>query len=201
FRMVNGDRSSRKGPSMRRSLLIVLLLPLLAVAQEKKVPEELVKGLQSKDADERVKAIRGLSKLGLEAVPQLVTAWRDEEGQVSQSAAYALRIMKVEPKGLVESLSPHAKDKSATVRAGVAGALNRCGADGVPVLLKLSDDAEADVRRQAVQSLAVVAARTPDTRKDVLTGLEKRVKDDATPVRLDVARALPKCGDGSAKAL
>jgi HEAT repeat protein len=186
---------------MRLSLLVLLLLPVLGVAQEKKVPEDLLNGLKSKDADERVRAIRGLSKLGVEAVPPLVGALRDEEKQVSQSAAYALRILKAEPKALAEAVSPHAKDKNAAVRAGVAGALNRCGTDGLPALLKLLDDGEADVRRQAVQSLAVVAARTPAARKEVLSGLQKRVEDDSQPVRLDLARALPRCGDDSAKAL
>jgi HEAT repeat protein len=100
-------------------------LPLCAFAQESKVPDELLKGLQSKDAGERVKAVKGLSKLGLDAVPHLITALRDEEAQVSQSAAYALRILKAEPAALVKALSPHAKDKSAAVRAGVAGAMNR----------------------------------------------------------------------------
>jgi HEAT repeat protein len=184
-----------------RHALLFLLLPLFAAGQEKKVPEELIEGLKSKDAGERVKAVRGLSKHGLDAVPHLIPALRDEEPSVSQSAAYALRILKAEPAELVKALAPHAKDRSAAVRAGVAGALNRGGTDAVPVLVKLLDDGESDVRRQAVQSLAVVAARTPAAREDVLAGLGKRVKDDSTPVRLDLARALPACGEGSVKPL
>jgi HEAT repeat protein len=184
-----------------RRCLLVLLLPLCALAQETKVPDELLTGLQSKDAAERVKAVKGLSKLGLDAVPHLITALRDEEAQVSQSAAYALRILKADPAALVKALSPHAKDKSAAVRAGVAGAMNRGGTDAAAVLVKLLDDDEASVRRQSVQSLAVIASKTPEARKEALAGLQKRVKDDSTPVRLDLARALPKCGEGSVKPL
>ena len=72
--------------------LIVSMVSLAVVvgaeqAQEKAVPADLVKKLKDEDPDVRISAIKGLSKLGTEAVPMLVQALRDlSESEVDELA-------------------------------------------------------------------------------------------------------------------
>jgi HEAT repeat protein len=179
---------------MRRFLPCLLLLPGLLHAAEKEVPPELLKALEDREPPARIKAIKALSKLGLEAVPPLVKALRDEESQVSQSAAYALGLIRGERKAFVAALGPHLKDRDTAVRKGVAAALGKGGPDAVGALQVSLADKEPAVRRQAVLSLEVIVARTSAAAKEVLPGLSKLVNDDSAALRVDLTRALSRCG-------
>jgi HEAT repeat protein len=182
-----------------RSLLLLLVLPLPGWADDPKVPPALLDSLASKEPAERIKAIRGLSKLGVPAVDHLVKALRDEDGQVRQSAAYALRILKAEPAALVKALQKHVKDKDPVVRAGVAGGLGR--AESVAALAPLLADPDARVRGQAVQSVQLIAARVPAQRAPALAALEKMLGDSSAEVRHGLTFALPRCGKEATAAL
>src|SRR5262249_3781741 len=140
------------------------------------------------------KAIKALSKLGVEAVPPLIKALRDQDTDVSRSATYALGVLRVEPKQLVAALEPHLKDPLPVVRAGVTSALRKGGSPAVPALRTALADKDASVRRQAVLSLEVVVARSSDTVNEVLPSLAKAIKDDSGPIRFELARALSRCG-------
>ena len=197
-----GKRQKAKGKRKRRPATFALslftfaflLLPF-ALGAERPVPPELLKGLEDKDAKVRIKAIKGLSKLGLEAVPpRLVKSLKDEETTVVNAATYALTLLRVEPKMLVESLQPHLKDNSISVRKGVTTALRKGGATAVPALEIALADKEVGVRKQAVLSLEVVVGRTPATAKEVLPALEKVIGDNSAAIRVDVARTLGRCG-------
>jgi HEAT repeat protein len=165
------------------------------------VPAELLQGLKDREPQARVKAIMGLSKLGVEAVPPLVGALKDEEVEVRQAAAYGLRLVRAMPAALAAVLGPFARDPDVRVRQGVAGALGRCGKDGVPLLLPSLEDAEDGVRRQAVFSILDVLKKTPEAAGDVLPAVRKRLKDKAAPVRLITVQALPRCGKAAVPAL
>jgi HEAT repeat protein len=180
---------------MRRFLpLALFLLPALLHAADKPVPPDLLKALDDKQPAVRMKAIKVLSKFGVEAVPPLVKALRDQDSDVSRSATYALGVLRVEPKQLVAALEPHLKDPLPAVRAGVTSALRKGGAAAIPPLRTALADKDASVRRQAVLSLEVVLARLPDSAKEILPALVKAIKDDSGQIRVDLARALSRCG-------
>ncbi len=176
-----------------------LLLPLLLAGPT--VPAELLEGLKDKEPAVRIKAIRALARLGPEAVAPLVAAIDDEDPQVGQSAAYALRFFKADPKVALATLQPHLKAKSPAVRRGVSAALPRCGALAAPALLGALRDDDATVRRQAALSLQVVAAKSEDARKEARPGLEKALEDGAPAVRLAAVQALARCGRDAVPAL
>jgi HEAT repeat protein len=184
----------RREPAMRQSLVLFLIFPVLLHAADKAVPPELVAGLKDKDAGVRIKTIKAMSKLGLEAVAPLVRALSDEDTSVSQAATYALGLLRVEPKQLVESLEPHLKDSNVAVRSGVTTALRKGGPAAVPALRLALADKEASVRRQAILSLEVIVARSPAATKAALPALAKAVKDESTTIRVDLARTLSRCG-------
>lgn len=181
-------------------LASLLCVTATLAAQPKPVPQDLLDGLRAAEPESRIKAIKGLSKLGVEAVPPLLGALKDSEEQVGQAAAYVLRLLKVEPKELVAALGPAIKDADVRVRRGVVGALARGGADAVPHLVAALDDAEVQVRRQAALSLQDISRRTK-ANDEVLAGLKKAIKDKAAPVRLVAVQALGRCGKGAAEPL
>jgi HEAT repeat protein len=192
---IPASRRENRTMMMRRFLPAVLLLLSTALAHAgKPVPDDLLKGLQDKEPAVRIKAIKGLSKLGVEAVPPLVKALRDEEIRVRNAAAYALGLLRAEPKDLVKALGPHLKDAAVAVRTGVTMALRKGGSAAVPLLQTALADKEADVRRQAVLSLEVIVAKTPATGKEILPALLKALGDPSPALRIDLARTLSRCG-------
>jgi HEAT repeat protein len=188
-------------------VVLSLFCVATVLADDKAIPAELLRALKDPEADVRVKAIMGLSKLGPEVVPVLVEAIKDDEEEVSQAAAYALQVIKLEPEVRLGALRPFLKRPEAAVRQGIAGALARCGPGAVAPLLDLLKDEAPGVRKQAVlslQTLVSLQARTeqdPPAAKEALPGLEKALKDEDAPVRLAVVQALPRFGPGAAPLL
>jgi HEAT repeat protein len=171
------------------------MLPAMLHAADKPVPPELLSDLSNKDPVVRIKAIKAMSKLGVEAVPSLVKALGDPEADVSRAATYALGVIRVEPKQLVAALEPHLKDPAPAVRAGITTALRKGGPLAVAQLRTALADKDASVRRQAVLSLEVIVARSSEAAKEVLPALAMAIKDDSAPIRVDLARALSRCGE------
>jgi HEAT repeat protein len=175
-------------------LLGSLLTASATTADDKPVPPDLLQALKNEDATIRIKAIMGLSKLGVEAVPPLVEALKDKDPQVQQSAAYGMRLLRVEPKAYAAALGQYAKDENPAVRRGILGALAKCGTEGLPLLLPATQDAEATVRQQALQSLEAVVAKAPKAAPDVLPALTKALQDESPAVRFATVQALSRCG-------
>jgi HEAT repeat protein len=170
------------------------VLPAILHAADKPVPPELLKSLEDTQPAVRIKAIKALSKLGVEAVPPLVKALGDSDPDVGGAATYALGVLRIEPKVLIAALESSVKNPAPGVRARVATALRKGGSLAIPPLRTALADKEANVRRQAVLSLEVVVARSPDLAKEVLPALAKAIKDDSPPIRVDLARTLSRCG-------
>ncbi len=185
------------------SLLLGLSFVLAGAAtgdsrlDDKAVPPELLQGLKADKPEDRVKAIKELSKLGVEAVAPLVGALRDEEADVSQAAAYGLRLLKGSPADLVAALGPHLKDENPQVRKGVAGALGRCGGEALPALTNAFKDEDADVRKQVTLSLDTVARKDKGAWSAILAILNSGLKDPDPKVRLTVVQTLARCGPGA----
>jgi HEAT repeat protein len=181
------------------SVVVLVVLPIAVGAQDKAIPEDLLKQIKDEDADTRVRAIMGLSKLGVEAVPVLVELLRDKEVNVSNAAAYGLQLLKIEPAERIAALKPFAADKSPEVRGGVASALARGGPDAVAVLVPFLKDEEPAVRKKAVLSLQAIVQKDKEARvgEMVVPEFEKALQDESAPVRLVVVQALPFCGPKS----
>src|SRR5262249_20769495 len=138
----------------------------------------VIKALKSPDADQRRDAAEHLGWYALregeeraavdkaltEAVPALVGALSDADGDVGHQAAITLgRIGKPAPPALITAL----KDKDATVRYGAADAIVGIGwdaGDAVPSLIPLLRDADPEVRGKAVVALSAIG---PDARAAV----------------------------------
>jgi HEAT repeat protein len=178
------------------SAVVFGLLAGSAVAQDRAIPEDLLKQLKDEDPDVRIKAIMGLSKLGVEAVPVLVEALRDTEVNVSNAAVVGLIRLKIEPAERIAALKPFVADKSPEVRGGVAAALAGGGPDAVAVLVGFLKDEEPSVRKTAVASLQAVVQRAKDLHvgEMVVPEFEKVLQDESGPVRLTAVYALPFCG-------
>jgi HEAT repeat protein len=179
------------------SPLCVLFFVLgFAQAEDKPVPDDLLKSIKADDPDVRIKAIMGLSKLGKEAVPVLVEALKDSDAKVSNAAAYGLLLLKLEPAERLAALRPYLADKNPLVRNGVAGALARGGQEAVASLVSFLKDEEVEVRKTAVRSLHAIAQKEKESRlvEATLPELEKALKDEASIVRLGVVQALPSFG-------
>lgn len=182
----------------RHSILGALLIfcgTLAAVHAE--VPPELAKAVKSEDPDARIKAIMGLSKLGVEAIPLLVEALKDEEATVAQAAAYSFRVIKLEPAARLNALQPFLMDKNDAVRAGVAGGLALAGPDAITPLHILVRDTSPAVRKQAVLSLQAIVQRATTAQERVALAMADYVKDEEPAVRLAAVQALPRCGPKS----
>jgi HEAT repeat protein len=183
------------------SLLLAVIVSTAAGADGKPVPPELLEGLKNEDPSVRVKAIMGLSKLGVEAVPPLIEALKDKELQVQQATAYGLRLVRAEPKALVMALQPYARDEKPIVRRGVAGALAKCGPEALPLLLPAAQDAEASVRQQALQSIQTVVQKAPAAAAAALPTLTKALQDESPAVRFAAVQALSRSGPDAVRPL
>jgi HEAT repeat protein len=87
---------------------------------------DLVRQLQSQNADDRRSAAQALEKIGpeaKEAVPDLITALKDQNPEVRRAAAYVLGKIGPEAKEAVPDLSAALKDHDPEVRRFAAQAL------------------------------------------------------------------------------
>jgi HEAT repeat protein len=185
-----------------RFLILALGILTAAVTHAAEVPVDLVLGLKAADAGERIKAIKALSKLGTEAVPHLIDAMKDPEGEVSKAGVIGLRALKVDADDFVKAVKPFVNDKAMKVRVGVAAAILRGGANAVPILDELLRDESIEVRMQALQSAQGLASKYPTAVTALLPALTRVLKvDDSTAVRYAALQPLSKCGLAAAAAL
>jgi HEAT repeat protein len=120
---------------------------------------ELVKQLQSDDAEVRRGAAKALEEGGAEskpAVPALIHALKDRDTFVRRFAAQALGAIGPEARTAVPALTMTLNDSHKEVQEAAARALGKLGPSGVQALIALlrDDSKDATMRRQAIDSLS-----------------------------------------------
>jgi HEAT repeat protein/serine/threonine protein kinase len=175
---------------------------------------KLFVALQNEDWGIRTNAAEELGKLGdSSAVPLLLEALGDENQMVRMSAAEALG--EVGDPSAIPSLSKALQDEDKNVRQRAAEALRKLkassknrnaivyktatvperdleGSSGVSSLLRALRDKDANLRREAVESLGIFG------NPSVTPSLIEALRDEDAWVRSAAARALGELGDVSA---
>ena len=140
-----------------------------------------------------------LAQMGEPAVPALVAALKDEQGEVRAHAAYALRSMGPKAKAAVPALISALQDPVWEVRDDAAGALERIGTnakDAVPGLIGALSDANDHVAAHAASALRAVG---PDG-KGAIPALIENLSYQGFPA-LEAQRTLEAFGAVSVPAL
>ena len=159
--------------------------------------------LDDKDLALRKAALDTWARLkGAEAVPELLLALQDENGEVRQQALNALARMQPIPRtdAVVPALIATLSDEDPKVRApavGILGRLGRDSAEAVPNLTTALEDEDRNVRIAAVRSLTRAA---PDGRTLVPT-LVKLLNDEDKSLRLESVKALGQLGPAAGGAV
>ncbi len=166
-------------------------------------PDELVKGLDSKDPTSRDRAADELEQLGHNAkpaVPALIKALGGDDESLQWHVARAIGAIGPGASEAVPTLTKLLESKSPTVRANAALALANLGDAGktaIPQLAKLAVDPEVSVRRAAMQSL-----HTMKPGKEVMVPLMIGVFKETEPsVLLPALQSLAEMGDAAVPAL
>src|SRR5262249_37358649 len=94
----------------------------------------LADALRDEDGNVGYDAARALGKLGMAAVPHLVTATRDKSAEVRENAAMGLRDIGPEAKDAVPALVPLLRDPVQDVRGMACGALGAIGPAARPAV-------------------------------------------------------------------
>ncbi|MBI3406856.1 MAG: HEAT repeat domain-containing protein [Planctomycetes bacterium] len=139
-------------------------------------------------------------------VPALINGLKDADPLVRRSSACALGQLSTDDKRIEGALEAAILDDRAEVRQNVAWALGRIGSGGVPALRKALGDADAFVKRDAANSLAIIEApaarpalndlavlcaeKNSEVRRAALAALVRIVGPDDAAVAPTIAQAL-----------
>jgi HEAT repeat protein len=89
----------------------------------------LIEKLKNDDEREQWNIVNALQRIGSQAIPTLIKALNNEDGNVRANAASALRSMPAEASSAVPALIEALKDADSKVRASAAGALGNIRAE------------------------------------------------------------------------
>jgi len=151
--------------------------------------EALAAALQDKKYGVRHAAAKALGHIGpgaAKASEPLEKALEDEKKEVRRSAALALGRIGPEAADILNRVLENNKDP--LVRKYAARALGSTGKKGVPFLMNLLTDADAEVRREAIWSLGRINAPA----KKAVPLLQKAKNDEDYIVRIAAAKVLER---------
>ncbi|MDQ7011473.1 MAG: HEAT repeat domain-containing protein, partial [Mariprofundaceae bacterium] len=138
----------------------------------------------------RINALKLIWRCGSPALPFLYQALADKHAGVRRAAVSGLCYGSFAAKQVFAKLLPMLKDRDTEVRALAMAGLSPHGQRALAYLALGLKDAEALVRRSAVESLALVFAK-PET---VLPLLQQALQDPAEEVRIAAAKGLQNFG-------
>ena len=158
-------------------------------AQEDRVPEALLRDLQSASWEVRKAAVERLAQVsGDRAVELLIVALKDEHVQIREQAVIGLGIR--EDERLAEPLIAALTDREWQVREQAAIALGRMDDErAVEPLLRALTDSEWAVREQAARSLGTIG------QEQAVEQLINALRDQNEQVREAAAKSLGVIGD------
>lgn len=140
-------------------------------------------------------AARTLAKIDSESVAPLTTCLTHKKPEARYFAAYALGEIGVKARSAIPRLLPLLKDHDAMVRGEATLAIGKIGSDTpkdlVPVLEKMLDDKQLNVRFAAVESLGKLCPVSPEA----VYGLIKGMRDEKAEIQVYAVRTLGNLGD------
>jgi HEAT repeat protein len=143
---------------------------LILNASDSQDIDALTQLLQSRDASLRVRAAKALGDLGpaaRAAVPGLLAALADPDGDVRRTTITAVRLIQPNappPEALIRALATDLRDPDANLRLQAARTLGRLGAaaaSAAPDLAALRTDPDPDVRRAAADAFGRITVTAP----------------------------------------
>jgi tetratricopeptide (TPR) repeat protein len=138
-----------------------------------------------------------LSRLGKQAIPELVAAFKQDELWVRYGAASALALMKEDAASAIPALLEALDDESTIVRFAAGKALFQIGPQSIPPVVEGLKSPQPRVRLHC----AYLLSRFGDEAKDAVPALVNALYDSNNSVRAAAADALGAMGKAAMSAL
>jgi tetratricopeptide (TPR) repeat protein len=138
-----------------------------------------------------------LSRLGKQAIPEIVAAFKQDELWVRYGAASALALMKENAASAIPTLMEELDDKSTIVRFTAGKALFQIGPESIPPVMEGLKSPQPRVRLHC----AYVLSRFGALARDAILALANALYDQNTSVRAAAADALGAMGKAAKSAL
>jgi tetratricopeptide (TPR) repeat protein len=127
-----------------------------------------------------------LARLGTQAIPELVAAFKQDDPWVRYGAASALGLMKEKAASAIPALMEALDDESTIVRFAAGKALFQIGPESIPPVVEGLKSPQKRVRLHC----AYVVSRFGPEAKDAVSALADALSDKSTSVRAAAADAL-----------
>lgn len=175
---------------MKRFLLPLIFLCLIACQSQEQQAKTLVNQLGDTEAVRRTEAAEALVKMGPKAIDALIHGLSDENPQIREMSAWTLSEIKAPAARVVPALISVLTDPDENIRVVGSVALQNLGESAVPYLIDALTADSADIRLNAAYALGEIG--TPlDT---ILPALINTLTDPVWNVRRLVVRALATIG-------
>ena len=175
---------------MKRFLLPLIFLCLIACQSQEQQAKTLVNQLGDTEAVRRTEAAEALVKMGPKAIDALIHGLSDENPQLREMSAWTLSEIKAPAARVVPALISVLTDPDENIRVVGSVALQNLGESAVPYLIDALTADSADIRLNAAYALGEIG--TPlDT---ILPALINTLTDPVWNVRRLVVRALATIG-------
>lgn len=175
---------------MKRFLLSLILLCLIACQSQEQQTKTLVNQLGDRAAVRRSKAAEALVKIGHEAIDALIQGLSDENPQIREMSVWTLSEIETPAARVVPALISVLTDPEENIRVVGSVALQNLGEPAVPYLIDALTADAAEIRLNAAYALGEIG--TPlDT---ILPALINTLTDPEWNVRRLVVRALATIG-------
>lgn len=152
-----------------------------------------IRALKDDNIKVRKEGVQGINLFGLEAVPTLFEALKDDDRKAGKYAAQALWKICEKAESAVPTLIENLKDENKRVRSHAAFLLGRIGPEtkaAVPDLIETLKDEDKDVRRAAAWTLGNIG---PDA-KAAVPALIEALEDSYERLSFTAAESLVQIG-------
>jgi tetratricopeptide (TPR) repeat protein len=173
------------------------VLERLQVGSESDAASRLLQRLKAEPPLESEWIPQALSRLGKQAVPDLVAAFKQDELWVRYGAASALALMKENAASAIPALMEVLDDESTIVRFAAGKALFHIGPESIPAIIDGLKSPQPRVRLHC----AYVLSRFGVEAKDAVPALVIALSDQNTSVRAAAADALGAMGKAAKSAV
>ena len=175
---------------MKRFLLFLILLCLMACQSQEQQAKTLVNQLGDRAAMRRTEAAKALVEMGHEAIDALIHGLSNENPQIREMSAWTLSEIKTPVARIVPALISVLTDPDENIRVVGSVALQNLGEPAVPYLIDALTADAAEIRLNVAYALGEIG--TPlDT---ILPALINTLTDPEWNVRRLVVRALATIG-------